>query len=220
MKTTFKTIGENGSETYWNHNTAYHKWILLQIKGKNKVLDVGCGDGFLVYKLAKVCDQVIGIDIHTPSIKKAKQRLHNFKNTSVIATRFEDFEGEPESFDAIIFVASLHHMNLELCINKSIELLKSGGKLLIVGLAHPYSIFDNIIEIGRVLPAKLGGLFHNERADVGAPIADFKENLGDIRNIAKNKLPNAKIKQALYYRYLLSWVKPEKKNKALPLKKG
>lgn len=203
-------IEKNYIESYWNHNTAYHKWIISKVKGKNKVLDVGCGDGLLVYRLASVCNQVIGIDLHSPSVEKAKQRLHNFKNASVMEIGFEEFKGEPNSFDAIIFVASLHHMDLDFCINKSIELLKPNGQLLIVGLAHPYTIFDKIIEIGRVLPAKIGDLFHDVKGDVGAPIADWKESLQDIRNIAKNKLPNAKIKQALYYRYLLSWIKPEK----------
>ena len=101
-------------------------------------------------------------------------------------------------------------MDLDFCIKKSVELLKPNGKLLIVGLAHPESIFDWIIEIGRILPVKLGDLFHDVKGDVGAPITNAKERLGDIRKIAKEKLPNAKIKQALYYRYLLTWVKPNK----------
>ena len=198
---------KNGMEIYWNHNTAYHKWILSQIKNQDKILDVGCGDGLLVYRLAPICKEVIGIDTHTPSIETAKKRTKNFKNTSIISASFESFNEKSSSFDVIIFVASIHHMNLDFCINKSKELLKPGGKLLIVGLAHPYSILDKIIEIGRVLPAKIGDLFHEVKGDVGAPIMDYKENLSDIRTVAEKKLPGAKLKQALYYRYLLKWKK-------------
>ncbi|MDP4092109.1 MAG: class I SAM-dependent methyltransferase [Bacillota bacterium] len=205
-----KTSSKTDIDTYWNHNTVYHKWLLSHVKGRKNVLDVGCGDGLLVYRLSKVCDQVIGIDTHRPSIEKAKQRLYNTKNTSVINVGFENFKGEPHTFDAIIFVASLHHMDLDFCIKKSVELLKPSGKLLIVGLAHPQSVFDWIIKIGRILPVKLGDLFHDVKGDVGAPITNAKERLGDIRKIAKEELPNAKIKQALYYRYLLTWVKPNK----------
>lgn len=197
-------------DTYWNHNVAYHKWLLSQVKGRNAVLDVGCGDGFLIQKISKVCDKAIGIDIHAPSIQRAKQRLNNTENASTIEVRFEDFNGEPGSFDAIIFVASLHHMNLEFGIRKAIELLKPNGKLLIVGLARPHNIFDKIIEIARILPVKFGDLFHNVQGDIGAPIMDEKESLEDIRNIAKKYLPNVKIRQALYHRYLLTWVKPNK----------
>lgn len=205
-----KTSSKTDIDAYWNHNTVYHKWLLSHVKGRKKVLDVGCGDGLLVYRLSMVCEQVIGIDTHRPSIEKAKQRLYKTKNSLVINVGFENFKGEPYTFDAIIFVASLHHMDLDFCIKKSVELLKPSGKLLIVGLAHPESIFDWIIEIGRMLPVKLGDLFHDVKGDVGAPIINAKERLGDIRKIAKEELPNAKIKQALYYRYLLTWVKPNK----------
>ena len=195
-------------DTYWNHNTVYHKWILSQVRKNDRVLDVGCGDGLLVYKLANKTKEVLGIDKHIPSIEKAKKRIENLKKASIISVGFEDFDYEPNSFDAIIFVASIHHMNLETCIDKAIELLKPNGKLLIVGLANPYNVFDKIIEVGRFLPVKIGDIFHEVKGDVGAPIMDYKCTLNDIRSIVKTKLPNAKVKQVLYYRYLLKWVKP------------
>ncbi len=195
-------------DTYWNHNTVYHKWILSQVRKNDRVLDVGCGDGLLVYKLANKTKEVLGIDKHIPSIEKAKKRIENLKKASIISVGFEDFDYEPNSFDAIIFVASIHHMNLETCIDKAIELLKPNGKLLIVGLANPYNVFDKIIEVGRFLPVKIGDIFHEVKGDVGAPIMDYKGTLNDIRSIVKTKLPNAKVKQVLYYRYLLKWVKP------------
>ncbi len=208
-----KKILKVDNDIYWNHNTAYHKWLLSQVKENDTVLDVGCGDGLLVYRLSKFCKQIVGLDTDIPSIEKAKKRLYNIKNASVVNAGFENYDGKKNSFDIIIFVASIHHMDLEYCINKSITLLKPKGKLLIVGLAHPYTVFDKFIEFGRVIPAKIGDLFHNVKGDVGAPISDWKENLGDIRKIVKDRLPNAKIKQALYYRYLLSWVKPNEERK-------
>ncbi|MDT5107097.1 MAG: hypothetical protein QOI25_4610 [Mycobacterium sp.] len=31
---------------YWNHNTAYHPWLVgIAAKHRGDVLDVGCGDG-------------------------------------------------------------------------------------------------------------------------------------------------------------------------------
>lgn len=205
MKTNFKT---DVVDIYWNHNTAYHKWILSKVKGKDKVLDVGCGEGLLVYRLSKECKQVIGIDVHGPSIEKARKRIKNIKNSCVEEIGFEDFGVEPNSFDAVIFVATIHHMDLNFCVNKSIKLLKPGGQLLIVGLAHPYTLIDKIIEILRVLPVKISDLFHDVKGDVGAPIADYRETLKEIRELSKNILPNVKIKQGLYFRYLLSWKKP------------
>ena len=49
---------------------------------------------------------------------------------------FEAFDME-RKFDAVTFVASLHHMNMKAAIEKAIGLLEDDGVLLIVGLAKP-----------------------------------------------------------------------------------
>lgn len=196
----------NGNE-YWTHNTAYHNWILSHARGRTRVLDVGCGDGLLVQRLSRVCGEVIGIDLHLPSIKKAKIRLNGIPNISIITSGFEDYEVQPESFDLIVFVASLHHMEHAFCIKKAKNLLSPNGKLLIVGCAKPVSLVDWLIEILRIVPARLGSLFHGEKqgGDIGVPTAGPKASLTDIRELSRAELPGANIRQGLYYRYLLSW---------------
>ena len=44
---------------YWNHNTAYHPWVLALARGRD-VLDVGCGEGLLVERLAPLARSVGG----------------------------------------------------------------------------------------------------------------------------------------------------------------
>lgn len=52
----------------------HHKFFLDNIEPKDKVLDVGCGDGVLTADMASKASQVIGIDINPVRIKKAKER--------------------------------------------------------------------------------------------------------------------------------------------------
>ena len=205
-----KKIEKNNNDTYWNHNTAYHNWVLSNVKGRDSILDVGCGEGLLIYKLSKVCKNIIGIDTHEPSIEKAKKRIKNINNVSIIKTGFEEYNEKDNTYEAIIFVASIHHMNFNLSIKKSAKLLKPGGVLLIVGLARPKRFIDYFIEYARFIPCKIGDMFHEVKGDVGAPIKDAEETMEDIINITKKELPNSKIKYALYYRYLLKWIKPNK----------
>ncbi len=98
---------------YWNHNTAYHDWILKQIKLGSQVLDVGCGDGLLVQKLADIAEKAVGIEPHGPSAQAAKRRLHGVKNAQIMGSDLESFSTEKASLDTIIFVASIHHMPLK-----------------------------------------------------------------------------------------------------------
>lgn len=197
------------NDSYWNHNTAYHKWITKHISKGDRVLDVGCGDGLLVQKVSKLCGQVIGIEPHIPSAENARMRLDNIKNANIKSISFEEYSANPSTFDILIFVASLHHMDLEFCLKKAKTLVAPGGQLLIVGCAKPDCFVDWAIECLRVIPAKLGSLIHGERNDgnIGVPTQQPVLSLRQIRNITETYLPNAKIRRGLYYRYLLSWTK-------------
>ena len=196
-------------DSYWTHNTAYHKWILRHISSSDHVLDVGCGDGLLVQKIANICSQVVGIEPHIPSASMAQKRLENMSNANIETISFEEYSADLSTFDVIIFVASLHHMDLESCINKAKDLLVLGGRLLVVGCSKPNGFIDFSIECLRVVPAKLGSLVHGEKngGNIGVPVQQPNLSLQQIRNITDVNLPNAKIRRGLYYRYLLSWVK-------------
>ncbi|MDT9727179.1 SAM-dependent methyltransferase, partial [Xylanibacillus composti] len=43
---------------YWNHNTAFHDELVAETKMRGgSVLDIGCGDGLLLQRLARVCQR-------------------------------------------------------------------------------------------------------------------------------------------------------------------
>ena len=60
---------------YWNHNVAFHGELVADagLRG-GRVLDVGCGDGLLVHRLAGVCDEVVGIEKDPAAARRAAWR--------------------------------------------------------------------------------------------------------------------------------------------------
>ena len=197
------------SKKVWNHNYAYHNWISKNINNNSNVLDVGCGDGTLCFKLS-LCDKVIGIDTSKDTIKIANQN-NTHDNVSFINDDYlkHDFNNK---FDVIIFVASIHHMNMEDALIKAKSLLNNNGKIIIVGLAKPSSITDYIIEIFRVLPSfVISKIKRNKTSEEMNIETNYSFPTSDeVRNTCKKILKeNYKIKYALHYRYLLLWTKKE-----------
>ncbi len=92
---------------YWNHNTAYHGWILRVAAEREcrDVLDVGCGDGLLLQRLAPLCRSVTGIEPDTAMLTAARARLAAISNAVVIADDFDSFDPGDDRFDLIVFVA-------------------------------------------------------------------------------------------------------------------
>ena len=196
---------------FWNHNAAYYPWVRKELdrRGAKRVLDVGCGNGALLRYLAAPDRDLLGIDPSADAIAAAKVLTGEEEKTRFLCASFEDLEIPPGSQDAVIFAASLHHMDGQLAIRKTKELLKAGGVLLTVGLASPAGPGDWALECLRVLPARLGTLLHRARSseDLGLSVSYELPKMSEVRALVRRELPGAKLRSGLYYRWLLKWTK-------------
>ena len=193
--------------TYWNHNTAYYDWIFRETASCRSILDVGCGDGTLCAYLDDRIRSVTGIDPDAGCIRAAEAR--RCENADFLCG---DFMAHPFacSFDAVVFVASLHHMEMQAAIRKAKSLLLPGGKLLVVGLAKPSSVLDYVLEALRILPcAVISRVKHMKTSEEeNIPVSYAFPAMCDVRTVARALLPGAELRSGLYYRYLLKWEAP------------
>jgi SAM-dependent methyltransferase len=121
----------------------YKEWIsrkrscnrLLKHLGKSKtslrILEVGCGNGWLSHKLSTVkSTQVTGYDINQIELYQAKKVFGNRANLRFTAK--DPFE-ETAMFDVIVFAASIQYFaSLNEIISKSMASLQPGGRLHII----------------------------------------------------------------------------------------
>lgn len=203
-----RNTDDGGPGTYWNHNTAYHRWLLSIAEGRRgDVLDVGCGDGLLAQRLAPASRSVTAIEPDPVAIGRARRRVDGLPGVSVAESAFETFDPGSQTFDLITFVASLHHLDLEAALRRARSLLNPGGTIAVVGLSANKTVVDWIWS-GICLPAvRIGSWWHSEVRDIGVAVADPREDLDEIRRVAGDVLPGAVIRRALYYRYLLRWTR-------------
>lgn len=190
----------------WNHNYAYNGWIAKKVGDRKRILDVGCGNGTLALFLRTENNYVLGIEPSASAIQKANE-ANICSNVEFVQTTFEGFEADGEKFDAIIFVASLHHMDMETALAKAKSMLEKGGILIVAGLAKPTSVIDWIVEAGRVIPSYIVSAIKknvtSEELDI--EVSYDLPTMGEVRRICGEYLRGHKIKYGLHYRYLLTW---------------
>jgi 2-polyprenyl-3-methyl-5-hydroxy-6-metoxy-1,4-benzoquinol methylase len=193
-------------DDYWNHNTAYHAWLTdIAARRRGRVLDVGCGEGLLVQRLAAVSRCVVGVDSDPESIQRARRRLQSVGNASVELMRFENLDENQRWFDVITFVASIHHLPLGETLQKARRILRPGGELAVVGLSANKTIADWVWAALCTPAARFGSWLHRETRDIGVAVANPRESLSEIRRVADDVLPRTVVRRGLYYRYRLHW---------------
>lgn len=199
---------------YWNHNTAYHRELVavavaVAVGSGGRILDVGCGDGLLVQKLAATADHVIGIDPDESAVARAHARLAATPNVDIlVGDVLDSAQLDGQRFDLITCVATLHHLPLVPALERLRELLAPQGRLHVVGLAANKSARDWLISGALLLPIRLMSTLHRESDYPAMTTARPRESLEEIRDAATVILPGCRINRRLYYRYTLTWRKP------------
>lgn len=133
--------------TSWRLRESARRWMLQAVtwRGDERVLDVGCGNGFLLTEVAKhlTSGSVTGIDLwktnagdQSPDLARRNAGLEGvadrveIQNVDARAMPFED-----SRFDVIVSSLMLHHAggspDREKVVREMVRVLKPGGAILL-----------------------------------------------------------------------------------------
>jgi len=102
----------------WDHNAHFHNYLLRQVPSKiERALDIGCGLGLFALKLAERAEIVDALDADAAILKESSTQ-HNASNISYQQANFLEADLPQDSYDVIVCIASLHHMDLEAALKK------------------------------------------------------------------------------------------------------
>ncbi|GAG67826.1 unnamed protein product [marine sediment metagenome] len=118
---------------------------LLELKGGEKVLEIGTGSGYQAAILAEIVDEVYTVEIIEELCSNARNRLYELGYNNVQVLCADGYFGweENSTFDGIIVTCAPDHIP-----NPLIEQLKEGGVMIIpVG---PPGAYQNLWQIKKV----------------------------------------------------------------------
>jgi len=108
------------------------KGIDRLVPSKQKLLEIGCGNGFLMEQALDFgYAEVVGVELSQSAIAQANSRVKD----KIIKAAFNPDDFEPNSFDVVFFAMVIEHMDdLDGFMQGIYKVLKPGG--IVLGITH------------------------------------------------------------------------------------
>ena len=127
----------HGYGGYYYNEKFWSKVVLdfieyYNLKDGDRILDIGCGKGFMLYDFKKANSklEIVGIDISKYAIDNSKEEIKKYlKVGDAKKLNFSD-----KSFDLVISITTIHNLDLRECKNslKEIERVSKKNKFITV----------------------------------------------------------------------------------------
>jgi len=98
------------------------------VPGK-RVLEIGCGNGIFTEKFSGTGAMITALDL-SPHLLALAQKQITAPNVSFIAGDAEKLDFPDESFDAVVGVSILHHLDHKTALKEMRRVLRPGGKIV------------------------------------------------------------------------------------------
>jgi SAM-dependent methyltransferase len=202
----------------WGHTELYHSMLLSHVPaGAQRALDVGCGTGLFARALAERVAHVDGIDLDEPALALANQRSAHMPNVTFQRDDLLEADLPAATYDFVSCLMCIHHMPFEPALDRLASLVARGGVLVVLGLARmdlrdlplAAAILPLDVAMGvRFKIAKALGRPSLSGTGPEAPIAGPTMRLDEIREQTHRRLPGARIKRHIFYRYSIVYRAP------------
>ena len=125
---------------------------LLELRGNEKVLEIGTGSGYQAAVLAELAKEVYTIEIIVPLASTARNRLLELGYQNIKVKAGDGYLGWPEAapFDAIIITCAPDHIPEPL-----VEQLKEGGRMVLPVGAYAQELKKIVKRFGKIETADI-----------------------------------------------------------------
>jgi SAM-dependent methyltransferase len=192
----------------WNHNTRYHRALLRDVPNYGRVLDIGCGSGAFAALLAARCTTVVALDADREQADRARRTCADLANVHVVHGDLRTTELGDGTFDLVTALASLHHLPFDVAIGRVQQLLRPGGRLVMLGVwTDDDTAGDRVVNhVAGATNRLYQRLWGPDLMDAPTTMPDL--TLREVRTRATALVPPAAVRRFLLWRYRLVWRKP------------
>ena len=120
------------------------------LTSRSKLLEVGCGPGTATGAFAKWDIPMVCLEPNPAFVQLARHNCQQYQNVEIEQQSFEEWELQPQAFDAVLAASSFHWIPAEIAYPKAADALVENGSLILLWNKelHPsYEVFQRLSEV-------------------------------------------------------------------------
>ena len=127
-------VGRAGEVWNWDSPAGKLRWarraamLIDRISNTEKVLELGCGTGYLTKELVKTGAEVFAIDISASLMEEAKKGIAAANLHFAVDNAYE-MSFRDGTFDSVVGSSVLHHLDIRKALAEIGRVLKGGGRI-------------------------------------------------------------------------------------------
>ena len=103
-----------------------------ELSSSSRILEIGSGPGTATTSFAELGCRMVCIEPNPDFCNLARMNCKSYPSVEVINRSFEDWNLEPEAFDAVLAASSMHWIPAEISYAKASSALRKDGRLILL----------------------------------------------------------------------------------------
>ncbi len=126
---------------------------IAQLSSTSKILEVGCGPATATVAFAPLVCSMLCLEPNSDFCQLAQKNCQQYPNVEIQNLSFEEWNLEPEKFDAVLAASSFHWIPSEIGYPKAANALKENGYLILLWnkeLQPSYQVYQRLSEVYQI----------------------------------------------------------------------
>lgn len=165
---------------------------VAQLPSNGTILEIGCGPGTATTTFAQLGFSMVCLEPSPDAYHLAQQNCEPYPNVKIVNTTFEEWELEPQQFDAVLAATSFHWVSPEVSYQKAATALQDNGALILLWnmtLQPAYEVYQTLDEIYQTHAPSLAGYETREKREGNlSKFEQFVLNSGQFENLVSDQV--------------------------------
>ncbi len=191
-KTWFSSVAQAYDRTRprYSQNIVDRVVELTQIPDDALILEIGCGPGIATVSFAQLGYTLLCLEPSADAYQLARNNCEAFPQVEILNTTFEEWELQPDRFNAVLAATSIHWIPKEVAYPKAADALTENGVLIL--------LWNGALSPQKEVSSVLAESYRNHAPALLEQLEDLEAQAESLKQIGQMAIDSDRFQDLIY----------------------